>query len=294
MAGCAPAEAIMGGELARRVVTAVALGGVAAAALYAGGAPFGLFLLVVFALLLWEWAGLTLPDMGGADRALHTGYALALAALIAHVAAPGALGLPTSGDVAIALYLAAGGLAAIALTRLYRRDGAPTAPGGAAYKTAAFLGWLIWLAPALAAAVWLRARFGADALLWPVIVVIASDVGAYFVGRAFRGPKLAPTISPGKTWSGFVGGLVAGVLAGIVLSLALHDGDVALAAAVAFAVACVGVVGDLAQSALKRKARVKDSGGLLPGHGGLFDRLDSHLFGLPVFAAAVWAWGWPL
>ena len=94
--------------------------------------------------------------------------------------------------------------------------------------------------------------------------------------------------------SGFVGGLVAGVLAGIVVSLALHDGDVALAAAVAFAVACVGVVGDLAQSALKRKARVKDSGGLLPGHGGLFDRLDSHLFGLPVFAAAVWAWGWPL
>lgn len=119
---------------------------------------------------------------------------------------------------------------------------------------------------------------GLVAMLFLFAIVWGADVGAYFTGRAFGGPKLAPRISPNKTWSGFAGGISVGVMAGLlVLALAglrIPSGLVMVAAAIAL----VSVAGDLFESHMKRHFGVKDSGHLIPGHGGFMDRLDAFLF----------------
>lgn len=129
-----------------------------------------------------------------------------------------------------------------------------------------------------------------DAVLFVVLVVIASDSGAYLVGRAIGGPKLAPSISPGKTRSGALGGLVAAALLGAVLAVLLPAPG-ALARWAALDGACTGLLlgavaqaGDLAESAFKRRCGVKDSGRLIPGHGGVLDRFDGLLAAAPVAA----------
>jgi phosphatidate cytidylyltransferase len=119
---------------------------------------------------------------------------------------------------------------------------------------------------------------GLTAILFLFAIVWGADVGAYFTGRALGGPKLAPRISPNKTWSGFLGGIATGVFAGMlvlgVARLNLPGGVVLVAAAIAL----VSVAGDLFESHMKRHFGVKDSGHLIPGHGGFMDRLDAFLF----------------
>ncbi|HET8611151.1 MAG TPA: phosphatidate cytidylyltransferase [Sphingomonas sp.] len=113
---------------------------------------------------------------------------------------------------------------------------------------------------------------GIDLAFWTLAIVWATDIGAYFVGRKVGGPRLAPVLSPNKTWAGLIGGTVAAIIAGIGLAHILHlplrlaafSGLLALAAQ----------AGDIYESAMKRRAGVKDSGRLLPGHGGVMDRLD--------------------
>lgn len=112
------------------------------------------------------------------------------------------------------------------------------------------------------------------------MVIYATDTGAYFMGRQIGGEKLAPGISPGKTWSGAIGGLAIGTLAGLVLWLIVVPASpwwIGLLIAVATSV--LGQAGDLLESAIKRRFRIKDSGDIIPGHGGLMDRLDSTTFG---------------
>lgn len=122
-----------------------------------------------------------------------------------------------------------------------------------------------------------HARYGLTAILFLFAVVWAADVFAYFAGRAFGGPKLAPRISPKKTWSGAVGGLVGAVVAGLALlaftGVAVRPAHGVLA--IALGIASIG--GDLFESAFKRKFAVKDSGRLIPGHGGFMDRLDGFI-----------------
>ncbi len=124
---------------------------------------------------------------------------------------------------------------------------------------------------------------GMDEALFPIAIVIATDIGAYFAGRAIGGPKIAPSISPSKTWAGLGGGMAAaGLLAFglLVLSAEKPGGDwllVALVAGMAMAGAIFAQAGDFFESWMKRRAGVKDSGRLIPGHGGLFDRLDGLL-----------------
>ncbi len=121
--------------------------------------------------------------------------------------------------------------------------------------------------------------------LWAMALVWACDSGAYFAGRAIGGPKLAPSISPNKTWAGFFGGVAAAGLFGAVLAIWFHL-PVALAVATPF-LAMLAQVGDLYESHLKRVAGVKDSGTMLPGHGGLLDRLDGLVAVAPVAALLV-------
>jgi phosphatidate cytidylyltransferase len=127
---------------------------------------------------------------------------------------------------------------------------------------------------------WLRLQpdQGFRVTLVLVAVIWGTDIGAYLVGRLLGGPKLAPAISPGKTWSGAAGGLLAGGFCGAALAGAWA------ALPVAFALSVFAQAGDLLESAIKRKLGVKDSGRTIPGHGGLFDRLDGFLAAAPVAA----------
>jgi phosphatidate cytidylyltransferase len=123
--------------------------------------------------------------------------------------------------------------------------------------------------------------------IWTVVVVAISDSAAYFGGRMFQGPALSPRISPKKTVSGLLSGLLVSVVIGVVLARWLFPGVVLVAVgALALVVAIAGVFGDLAESLVKRAYGIKDSGSLLPGHGGVLDRVDAILFAVPVVLAA--------
>ncbi len=149
---------------------------------------------------------------------------------------------------------------------------------------------LLWIGPALVALIWLRDREpgGFGNVLFMLCVVWASDIGAYMIGRLIGGPKLAPSISPGKTRSGAMGGMLAAIGVGVA-GASIGHGDVIIAGLVAVGLGVVSQIGDLLESAVKRHFGVKDSGNLIPGHGGLLDRLDAVLTVAPVAAALV-AW----
>ncbi|RUT26741.1 phosphatidate cytidylyltransferase [Asaia sp. W19] len=148
-----------------------------------------------------------------------------------------------------------------------------------------------WLCVAVASMgglslLWLREQPPADWLpvLFVILVVIASDSGAYIAGRIFGGAKLAPSISPGKTRSGAVGGLIAAGLAGLFVAWGSGHGALTLGAFWGVVLGCVAQTGDLAESAAKRRVGIKDSGWLIPGHGGLLDRFDGLLAAAPLAA----------
>jgi len=140
----------------------------------------------------------------------------------------------------------------------------------------------------------LRAQpgLGAWLIIWLFVVVWSADIGAYFVGRAYGRHKLALAVSPGKTLEGAAGGLVCSVLlatglVGIVPALRMVSLSLTDWALLAFALGAISIVGDLFESVLKRETGAKDSGTLLPGHGGLLDRIDALLAVLPSFALFV-------
>jgi phosphatidate cytidylyltransferase len=124
---------------------------------------------------------------------------------------------------------------------------------------------------------------GPEMVLWMLLLVFAADIGAYFAGRSLGRYKLAPRVSPGKTWEGAIGGLAAVAL--VALAGTVHFG-LPIAAGVAFscAVGIFSVIGDLTESMFKRSAGLKDSGSLLPGHGGILDRIDSVTAAAPLYA----------
>jgi phosphatidate cytidylyltransferase len=127
-------------------------------------------------------------------------------------------------------------------------------------------------------------------VLWLVLMVCAADIGAYFSGRKFGRRKLAPRVSPGKTWEGAVGGLLAAVT--VALGGALYFAlSVPLVLVLGCCVAVFSVIGDLTESMFKRAAALKDSGSLLPGHGGLLDRLDSVTAAAPLYALGLFGSG---
>lgn len=127
-------------------------------------------------------------------------------------------------------------------------------------------------------------------VLWLILIVIAADVGAFFAGRAFGKHRLAPRVSPGKTWEGVFGGLAATALVGGAAA-ALHG--LAWLPCIAFgcAIGAFSVIGDLTESMFKRAAGLKDSGALLPGHGGMMDRIDSVTAAAPLYALGLFGSG---
>jgi phosphatidate cytidylyltransferase len=181
------------------------------------------------------------------------------------------------GGYVFAVFAAAGATAVFyEWTRIARGWGAGWYIGGFIYALLAALS-LLWIRD--------RADQGIELVLWVFIVVWMTDIGGYFTGRAIGGPKLAPAISPGKTWAGLYGGVAAATLVGGAWAFFTGLPLTALLLAPLFAVAAQG--GDLFESWMKRQAGVKDSGNWLPGHGGVFDRLDGLLPVAILTAAAV-------
>ncbi len=274
--------------LKQRVITAVVL-----ALLFLGvlfGLSVQLFAVAIAAVVVlasWEWANLAGLEALW-QRAL---YALLTAVGLATVA--GYVGLfgsePGLDEAAVrSLLLLACGWWAIALLWV---QGYPSSAVLWAHKPIkVVMGWLVLL-PTWLALVFLRGEhLGQGLILLVVLVVVCADIGAYFTGRAFGRRKLAPSVSPGKSWEGMWGGFVCSLLLALVVALTLGGGW--LVVAIIAPAALASVLGDLLESMVKRQRGIKDSGHILPGHGGILDRVDSITAAAPVFALAVILTGW--
>ncbi len=138
---------------------------------------------------------------------------------------------------------------------------------------------------------WLRSdpRLGLVALLWLFALIWTADVAAYFTGRALGGPKLWPAVSPNKTWSGAIGGTIAGLIAGTIVIMAAGLALRPVLVLVMLVIVIAAQLGDLMESAIKRRFGVKDSSHLIPGHGGLMDRCDSLIAAAAVALFIGWA-----
>ncbi len=211
---------------------------------------------------------------------------LGLRVLSGLVLVPVAIGLAYAGGAAFnILVLLAAALMADEWRRLCSVDASAS---GAAHRRWLWLAaGAVYIAVPCIAIIWLRsdAAVGRQAVLWLFAVVWATDIGAYFAGRGIGGPKLAPRISPGKTWAGLLGGMVCAALVGAATALLLDLSRAAPLIVISALLALVAQVGDLLESMVKRRFGVKDSGHLIPGHGGVLDRLDGLLTAAPAVAA---------
>jgi phosphatidate cytidylyltransferase len=250
----------------QRVVSSLVLVAGTLTAVLAGGWLFVALALAAALVMAREWADL------GAGPWLLTAAAAAVPSAIAVLALTAG-----AGSLALAAVLVAAPLAAGVSVLL---------PGGRPDRVA---GGVLYIGLPVLAMVWLRndPAGGLSHVLWLLLVVWATDICAYLVGRSVGGPRLAPRISPGKTWSGLLGGMAGAGLVGGLAALASGNGFWR-AATLGTVLAVVAQTGDLFESGLKRRAGVKDSGRLIPGHGGLLDRIDGLVFAAPVFAAVVW------
>jgi phosphatidate cytidylyltransferase len=246
------------GDLPKRVISAVLLAPLALACLWLGGWWWTALLAIAAAGLAMEWVALC-----GSRLASPAGLTILVAVLAAGAAAAGAQELLALGVIAAGFVLA------------WRLAGRAGLAAGVPY-----------LGLAMVALAGLRGsgETGRDNVLFLLLVVWASDIGAYTAGRLFGGARLAPRISPSKTWSGAIGGLFVAIAAGAVVAVALRGSGLAHVLAVAAGIGIAAQLGDLLESALKRHYGVKDSGWLIPGHGGLLDRLDGVLTAAPVAA----------
>jgi phosphatidate cytidylyltransferase len=250
-------------DLRKRVVSAAVLAPAALLCIWYGGTPYKIMLIGGAVGLAWEWAA-----MCGASALRPPGVFGAAAVVLGTL-------LAALDHVGIALAVFGCGAALTAML----------ASGFAHWRALVF--GVPYAGIGTIAMLWLRADpvAGLANLLFALLLVWASDIGAYAAGRLLAGPKLAPRISPGKTWTGALGGLAAAMGAGLLVAFvsqgALQPWRVA---AIAAALGIVAQAGDLLESLIKRHFGVKDSGHLIPGHGGLLDRVDALLTAAPVAA----------
>ena len=254
------------GGLLTRVVVGVALAAVAIAAVWAGGLAFTALVMVAVLLMSAEWS-----VMHGVARGFRLASLVALAfagAVATTYGAPDALIVLAASAGAIGLFV-----------RGYDRRRAFWVAAG-----------MLYCGLPMVALLWLRAvpDMGLSATIIVFAIVWGVDIAAFFVGRAIGGPKLAPSISPNKTWAGAVGGFLAAAVIGSLSGAAfvIHASGRSIDTGAAFLAltslgaiygGCLGLIaigGDLFESWLKRRVGVKDSGTLLPGHGGVMDRID--------------------
>ncbi|WP_429816994.1 phosphatidate cytidylyltransferase [Ensifer sp. B1-9] len=244
-------------ELKLRIASGVVLAAVALAATWFGGLAFQFLSVLIALLVYYEWSTIT----GLVERDFQgNAFGWLSMAVIA--------GLVVTGYIGYSLPVLAFGIGAALLWVLVQKT-SWWLPGGIAYAGLTGIS--------------LAALRGADdlgliATLFVFAVVWATDIFAYFTGRAIGGPKLAPRISPGKTWSGAIGGTICGILAGVAVFMAYFSLQDLRIPIIALVLSVASQVGDLFESFIKRRFGVKDSSRLIPGHGGVMDRVDGLIF----------------
>lgn len=266
-------------DLRKRVLSAALLGPAALLCIWLGAEAWTALMALAVAVLAWEWVRLC-----GFSAWRFPGLAVPLAVLAAG-------GLAVAGLWAPALALLPVGAGLVwALTRLPQPAPPATAVRSQGITPESWLGFgVVYIGLAGLALIHLRDdAAGLGNVLFLFLVVWASDIGAYMVGRWLGGPKLAPAVSPNKTWSGAAGGLLSVMAVGAVAAYVTDSDGVAVSLPrvllVALLLGLVAQAGDLFESWIKRRFHVKDTSSLIPGHGGLLDRLDAVLAAAPVAA----------
>lgn len=269
-------------EFARRVLVALVGAPLAILILWSGDAALATLIAVVSAIAAWEL--FRIARAGGSTPLSRTGITMAaVLPLVVHAQFLGLIRVPYAAAIVVVL--------ATVILGLFRRAPAEHPLGAVAIT----LFGVAYTAGSLSFAYALRyfdyavgQTAGTVVVVFPLLLTWATDIGAFFTGRMIGGRKLMPSISPGKTISGAIGGLVAAMLVGWLYQrfvlipyaqLAFRTGALF---ALAAGVSAVGQLGDLVESQLKREGGVKDSSHLIPGHGGVLDRIDSLLFTFPV------------
>ncbi|QLF94813.1 phosphatidate cytidylyltransferase [Pseudomonas sp. ABC1] len=263
--------------LKQRIITAAILLPLALCGFFLlSGLSFALFIGLVVTLGAWEWARLA----GYEAQTVRLGYAALVAlalVLLYHVP----LLAPWVMAVSLLWWLAA-------ILLVFGYPGSQRFWGG---KGGSLIIGLLVLLPAWQGLLLLKQWSDAGWLILAVMLLVwVADIGAYFSGKALGRRKLAPAVSPGKSWEGLLGGLLASLLLSLVVLIycGWPTARVLAALLVAAIVVLISVVGDLTESMFKRSAGIKDSSQLLPGHGGVMDRIDSLTAAVPVFVVLYW------
>ena len=253
-------RARLGDDLGPRLASGLAMGAVAALCTFLGSVPFAVLVIAATMLLSWEWERLVHGRQGDVVIAVHVVTVAGAAVLAAfEKVGLGLLLLPIGAILAMLLSLGRNSLFS-ALGVFYA--GLPAVA-------------LIWLR--------MDMPLGLLAVVFVIVIVIASDTAGFLTGRLMGGPKLWPRVSPNKTWAGLVGALAASSIIGALFWFAIAESSAVRLAATGAVLSFVAQAGDLAESAIKRRFGAKDASALIPGHGGVMDRLD----GLVAAASAV-------
>lgn len=254
--------------LKTRILSALVLAPLILADIYAGGLWLDALMLVAAVLMGWEWA-----RMCSGGRLLPAGVLV----ILVLTGIPVGFALELSQHVFFELI--AGSVIVLLVSLVIQRPQAFWLAGGTFYIGLGVLSFL-----------WLRSipDQGRTVIFWVLAVVWAVDIGAYFAGRGIGGPKLAPSISPNKTWAGLIGGAICAALVSGVAAVWLQQPVVWMVLAGA-GLAVVAQAGDFLESWCKRRFGVKDSSNLIPGHGGILDRVDGLLAVLPLVFVYIWA-----
>lgn len=256
-------------SLKLRIISAAILAPIVLLAVYFGDLAFYAMIAVALVLMAYEWCRLTCSEAWGWDMLLATTAGLGAISFVQFPAL--ADGLPLA-PLAAAFAVIGLGLAGAIVRALWKRQD------------------LLWRACSVpytavgaVSLVWLRQHepAGLILVLWALVIVWSMDIGAYFFGRAIGGPRLASRISPNKTWAGMIGGMFCAGLAGGALGCTAGFGAVGTLILLSALIGGWSQMGDLAESAVKRYFGVKDMSNLIPGHGGILDRVDGLLFGAP-------------
>ncbi len=258
----------LGGDFGIRLASALVLFGIALVVVWLGGWAFAAWIVAACALMAYEWERMTQQPTDGVGVAIASA-AIGGAAILAVLHFYGfAFAVTGVGALASFLYAQAKGR--------HRRW---------AFALPIYLGL-----PAIAL-IWLREQpDGWVTTLWFLFVVWATDSWAMIAGRVFKGPLMAPRISPKKTWSGFFGGTIGAVGIGAIFAIVAGRMPDLMMVAVMVAIALVGQAGDVLESAIKRRFQAKDAGAVIPGHGGFLDRMDSLLAATLLMAAVKLIW----
>lgn len=233
-------------DLRVRLMSGIGLVAVGVAGVAAGGVWFQMLTVLVTAVMVWELWMMIEPQRPVPGMLLAAGTASVLSGLFAEP------------DI-MAFALAPAALGALAL----KRERVTFALFALAII---FAGWELVI---------FRFAYGMTWILWLITVVVVTDVAGYFAGRVFGGPKFWPKVSPKKTWSGTIAGWFGAAMVGVIFMVLTGEGVFLILASILISFA--SQMGDIAESALKRRMQVKDSSTLIPGHGGLFDRFDGLL-----------------